>query len=266
MKLHWTTTYAISKGQVFLGTQRRSLSLELIASVAVPSLDWRPREGWQTFCSWFHIHSPQERRQPQYLSQREISEAMLLLTLLWTLLLAVFSHFVSIHLIFLHLYCLCVLSSPPCPLEAQAFPTLEPPVLDGTLGQVVPPWGLTCPCPFPSQSDSSSLSEVHWEQKAEAGACPSVHLLIHCSFREAVNGCNTLSRWILWRLQDTKASLSSGAHCTEVCRLCLGLFLWRLYVNLLLLSKMLMSLGSFFVDGENVCFLDYIWLNFSCNS
>lgn len=48
VKLHWTTSYVISKGQVFLGTQRRSLSLELIVSVAVPSPDWLPREAGQT--------------------------------------------------------------------------------------------------------------------------------------------------------------------------------------------------------------------------
>lgn len=28
----------------------------------------------------------------------------------------------------------------------------------------------------------------------EAGACPSIHLVIHRSFREAVNGCNTLPK------------------------------------------------------------------------
>lgn len=48
VKLHWPVTYVISKGQVFVVTQRRSLLLELIASIDVPSMDWPPREAGQT--------------------------------------------------------------------------------------------------------------------------------------------------------------------------------------------------------------------------
>lgn len=45
VKLHWPTTYMISRGQNFVVTQKRSLSLELIISVAVPSVDWPPGEA-----------------------------------------------------------------------------------------------------------------------------------------------------------------------------------------------------------------------------
>lgn len=148
---------------------------------------------------------------------------MVLVTLLWTLLLRLSHCLFPFRLYSLNLPCTFILPLPFLPAllalcEAQAFLTLEPPVLDGALGQVVPPHGLFL-------INSVSKVSLRWAdtslflswgglqhslryfgnrggQKVEAGACPSIHLLIHCSFTQ--RSCkwmqHTHLRWIFWRL------------------------------------------------------------------
>lgn len=68
--------------------------------------------GRADFCHWFHIHSPQEKRQSQHLSQRQISEATVLVTLLWTLLFRLSRCLFPFCLYSLNLACPFILSLP----------------------------------------------------------------------------------------------------------------------------------------------------------
>lgn len=150
---------------------------------------------------------------------------MVLVTLLWTLLLqlsrCLFPFCLYSLNLLAHLYYLCLLSSPSYPLWSPGFPHPWTPSAGWCLRTSSPTMGAVfnklceqsvfevgwhVPLPFHCQS---GLQQPPWGtlgtvggQKVEAAACPSIHLLIHPSFRQ--RNCkgmqHTHHRWILWRL------------------------------------------------------------------
>ena len=279
VKLHWPATYQ-QKGQSCVVTQR-SLLLELIVSVAVPSADWPPREAERRLFQLISYPFTKGRKTATVLLKSE--------TNFWG---NGAYYFVTNSAILAFPYCLfpfCLYSLHRCSYiyvasffpallalcgAQAAFLTLEPLVCDGALGPsgpapwAVPPvntsWGGGT-SPFPQRA-LPGTSGTACGQKAEAGARPGIHLVIQHSFRHRSCKWRQHAHYRLnpWRISDANTSLPSTANCSAACGFWLGLCLAGAVCQPspgFSPRNLLKSLC--FVDSENICFSHYIWLNFS---